>query len=241
MLRRKFAEVFISDIKCIAHVPLLLFAILSPVIIALILLISSMFISDLQDPEQALKYNTVIAVSLISAVPYIYGLVFSFIRIEGKQFASNKDSIQSVSESRYTYFSRMALSGLSAFVVVLPVIYLTDAVSTEGWLRAIYISLLLATMAMFIYAFSTGSGGSKSGWRRLSVISLLFFLPVPFGLILHHPWNYFAFFSPFYWINWAWIIPSPRESLLYGLISIAIIVAGLIILYKKFLKGVNAK
>jgi hypothetical protein len=240
MLSRRFAEVFITDIKCIAHVPLLLFGILSPLIIALILLISSMFISDLKDPERALQYYTVIAVSLISAVPFIYGLVFSYIRLNGKQFALNKDSVQPAIGNREAYFTGMVISGLSAIVVVLPVIYLTDAVSTEGWLRGIYISVLLATMAVFIYAFSTGSGRSRTKWRIMAAISILFFLPVPFGLILHHPWNYIAFFSPFYWINWAWIIPSPRESLLYGLVSIAITATGLFILYKMYMKGLRA-
>ena len=174
-----------------------------------------------------------LTVFLISAVPFIFGLVFSFIQLACKRFSDKNESVQSTGEKNDLFIIRLVISGLSAFAIVLPVIFLTDAVTTEGWLRSIYVSLLLATMAPFICAFSAGSGGSLFRWRIRSVISILFILPVPFGLILHHPWNYLAFFSPFYWINWAWIIPSPTESLIYGLISMALTVAGLLILYRR--------
>jgi hypothetical protein len=237
MLWRRLPGVFRSDIKFIARMPWLLTAILCPLIVILLHFLASKHISVPGNAEKIYQYYTVTAVSLISAIPFVYGIVFSFIQLNGSRLADTDESIRHDSKKRDMFFMRLVISGLSAFVVVLPVIYITDAVATEGWLRSIYVSILLAIEAPFIYTFSTGSGRSMLRWREWSLISVLFILPVPFGLILHHPWNYLAFFSPFYWISWAWIIPSPGESLLYGLISFAITASVLFILYVKFNKG----
>jgi hypothetical protein len=236
MLRKRLPGVFISDIKFIARMPRLLAGILFPLFVLLLHFFASKYISVIKDAEKAYQYYTVTIVSLISAIPFIYGTVFSFMNLHGIRSGDTKASLQPESDKRDLFLIRLAISGLSAFIVVLPVIYITDAVATEGWLRSIYVSILLATTAPFIYAFLTGSGGSILGWRKQSLISVLFVLPVPFGLILHHPWNYLAFFSPFYWINWAWIIPSPGESFIYGLISIAITASVLSVYYWKYMK-----
>jgi hypothetical protein len=237
MLRRRLTGVFISDIKLIARMPLLFVAILFPLLIVILHFFACSYISALNNAEKAMQYYTVIAVSLISAIPFLYGIVFSFIHLHGKLYDDSERSVKQRGERSEIYLVRMVFSGLWAFIAVLPVIYITDAVTTEGWLRSIYVSILLATAGQFIFTFSTGSGESLMRWRTRSLISVLFLLPVPFGLILHHPWNYFAFFSPFYWINWAWIIPSQGESLIYGLISLLIITAGGYFHYKKYVKG----
>jgi hypothetical protein len=236
MLRRRLPGVLISDIKYIARMPWLLAGILFPIFVILLHFFALKYISVTKDAERAYQYYTVTVVSLISAIPFIYGIVFSFRNTHGIRSGDNKTSVQPESEKRDLFLIRLLISGLWALIVVLPVTYITDAVATEGWLRGIYVSILLATTAPFIFAFSSGSGGSISGWRVRSLISVLFVLPVPFGLILHHPWNYLAFFSPFYWINWAWIIPSPGESLIYGLIAIAIITSVLSIYCWKYMK-----
>jgi hypothetical protein len=241
MLGRRLTGAFISDIKLIAQMPWLLIAILFPLVIVILRFLACNYISGLNNAEKAMQYYTVIAVSLISAIPFIYGIVFSFIHLHSKLFGDSEYSVPLKSEKRELYLVRMVISGLWTFVAVLPVIYITDAVPTEGWLRRIYITLLLAAAAQFIFAFTAGSGERIMRWRVRSLISVMFLLPVPFGLILHHPWNYLAFFSPFYWINWAWIIPSPGESLIYGLISLLIVAAGLYLLYKKYVKGVMAE
>jgi hypothetical protein len=60
---------------------------------------------------------------------------------------------------------------------------------------------------------------------------LFFLITVPFGLLVHHPWNYLAFYSPLYWASWAWIVHSPLESLIYGSIAMFLSAVILIILY----------
>jgi hypothetical protein len=70
----------------------------------------------------------------------------------------------------------------------------------------------------------------------LSKLYGVFLAAVPLGLILHHPWNYLAFFSPLYWISWAWIIPSFAESLMYGAIASLITVGCMFVFFRYFLK-----
>jgi len=69
------------------------------------------------------------------------------------------------------------------------------------------------------FLFASCNAGKKI--RAFIVTSLygLFIIAVPLGLMTYHPWNYMAFFSPFYWVAWAWVISIPFESILYGLIA----------------------
>jgi hypothetical protein len=109
MLRRRLSEVFIADIKFIAGMPLLFVAILSPVIIIALHFLASSYISALKDAEKAMQYYTVIAVSLISAIPFIYGLVFSFMRSYGTRPGRNERSVQAAGGSRDNYFVDLCL------------------------------------------------------------------------------------------------------------------------------------
>jgi len=238
MLSKRLTGVFMSDIKHIVRMPRLLIAILFPLIIIILHFFAFNYTSGLKDAEKVFQYYAVIEVSLISSIPFIYGLVFSYIHVHSNLFDDRGEPVHQEIEKRELYLFRMVISGLWAFVALLPLIFITDAVSTEGWLRSIYATFLLSSAAAFIFAFSAGSGGSRMRWRTRTLVSVLFLLPVPFGLMLHHPWNYLAFFSPFYWINWAWIIPSPGESLMYGLIAMLITTGGLAFLIRRYPRSV---
>jgi fluoroquinolone transport system permease protein len=78
--------------------------------------------------------------------------------------------------------------------------------------------------------------GNRVEGSALSKLYGIFLVAVPLGLLLHHPWNYFAFFSPLYWISWAWIISVPFESLIYGAISMIITFGCILIFFRHFLK-----
>jgi hypothetical protein len=116
--------------------------------------------------------------------------------------------------------------------MILPVIFVTDPVPTEGWVRTIYASLLLSVTAPFIFLFLAAFGSTRGRWTILATISFVFLLALPSGMMLHHPWNYIAFFSPFYWSGWAWVIASPVEAVMYGSISAGVTAAGSIIFYR---------
>jgi hypothetical protein len=79
-----------------------------------------------------------------------------------------------------------------------------------------------------------------SGKRRKRFVFSGFYwillIVVPLGLLLHHPWNYFTFFSPFYWISWAWVIPLPTDSFIYGAIAIVLTSVAIIILSVRILR-----
>jgi hypothetical protein len=233
-------KLFISDIRFIARRPLLLTALLSPVIFTLFLFYLVPFISGLNRHEDALSYGryySLAAITLISAIPFIYGLLFSFVHMNEFHIGSIEGTEFLVTEAKSILISRLVISAVLSFIMVLPAIYITGAVSTEGWLRSIYAAFLLAITTPFIFIFSAGFSGNRTKRKFPALISILFLITVPAGLVLHHPWSYFAFFSPFYWLSWAWVIPSPGDSLIYGIISLVLTSAGILIFYRYFLRN----
>jgi hypothetical protein len=204
---------------------------LSPVIIIVFLLLLFPLLPGLisiQDTVTYEGYYAVTAISLISAIPFIYGLIFLFIHMN----ELNESDIETrEGKPGIILLSRITLAAFCSFIIVLPSMFITDAVETEGWLRSIYVAFLLALMAPFILLFGLSIACGRKRWMLSAAVSVIFLITVPAGLLLVHPWNYFAFFSPFYWISWAWVIASPAESILYGSISLAVTAAGLLIFY----------
>ena len=218
-------SLFNSDIKFIAYRPLLLTALVLQVIFTLLLLHFFPFFSGLTRSDNALlfdRYYTVTAITLIAGIPFIYGLLFSFINLKELHSVNNAGDLVRIPVTKTALLGRMSISAILSFIILLPLIYITDAVSTEGWLRSIYAAFLLAITASFIFIFSAAYAHDMKSWKITSIISVIFLLALPSGLLLHHPWNYFIFFSPFYWTGWAWVIASPSESIVYGMISLAI-------------------
>jgi len=186
-------KLLIADIKYIVRFPALLCALLSPVIIAILLLFAFPLISGLTRSEDAFlfdRYYTVTAITLISAIPLIYGLLFSFVHQTESVSSENKNEFAGKAVNSY-FKLRIAFSVFLGFCVILPLIYLTDAVSTEGWLRNIYASLLLAVMTSLIFLFSICFARNDKG-RKMA-----FFV---------------GFISDDYSI---WLISSPSMELFY--------------------------
>jgi hypothetical protein len=143
--------------------------------------------------------------------------------------SENIDAVEGTDLKRH-FRLRLAVSVFLSFGLILPLICVTDAVPTEGWLRSIYAAFLLSAMTLLVFLFSICFVSDRIRRKLIFFIAALFLMTVPTGLLLHHPWNYFIFFSPFYWLSWAWVIASPAESILYGVISMAITGAGFLIL-----------
>ena len=232
-------NLFIADIKYIARVPALLCTLLSPVFIALFLLYGFPLVSGLTRSDDAFlfdRYYTIIAITLITVIPLLYGILISFVHL-AESVTSGVHNEPAAKDVKRHIKQRMVFSISLSFCVILPLIYLTDAVPTEGWLRSIYAAFLLSVMTALIFLFSIFSARSIKLQKIGFFVSALFLMTVPTGLLLHHPWNYFIFFSPFYWISWAWIILSPAESLMYGMISLVIAGIGMLILYRYFTRN----
>lgn len=231
---------YIPDIKTVIRLPVLLYTLLSPIIITLFLLFVFPLISGPMGPPESASYGRcylLTAVTLISAIPLINGVLFSYYFLVRLHRRTDSGSAPAQAESGSFLFPEIAVSAFLSFVLILPVIYLTDPVSTEGWLRSIYAAILLSVIAPFIFLFEAGFGRGRRHRIVLIFISVLYLITIPSGLMLHHPWNYFEFFSPLYWLAWAWVIASPAESLTYGIISLAVSAVSMFIFYRYFLRN----
>ncbi len=236
-MTRANVHIFISDFKSIVRKPLLLSLLLFPVFVVLFLLIFYPVISHAAYPGETVshgRYLGLTGITLISAIPFIYGLLFSFIHTKKHPSSRNYEGGARDPDTRSSLLTRLEVSAILSFITALAVIYLTNPVSTEGWLRGIYAALLLAINAPFIFLLTSCCRTGNKRRFVFSVISVILLLAVPSGLLLHHPWNYFVFFSPFYWVGWAWVITSPFESMMYGMISLAVTAAGIAIFYKVY-------
>jgi hypothetical protein len=227
-------KVFISDIKSIIRVPVLLCALFSPVIVLLLLLLVSPLFKTVDGNANPVAYGSfysVTAITLISAIPVIYGLLFSYTHLF-KTYSPDQISYGISYQGSNKLVRRIIVAVFLSFIVILPVIFLTDPVSTEGWLRSIYAALILSAASPFIFLMLVAFGRSKGRWAVFSMIALVLLIAAPAGMPLHHPWNYLAFISPFYWCGWAWVITSPTEGLIYGLISLFVTAAGSMLFYR---------
>jgi fluoroquinolone transport system permease protein len=183
-----------------------------------------------------MDYYPVVAITMVSLIPMLFGMVYAFILLDEND--ANILQVISVTPAgkRDFLYMRLMIPAFLSFIMVLITIFLTDPVISEGWLRSIFISLLLSSQSSFAFLFIGCLAANKIQGLALSKLYGIFLIAVPLGLLLHHPWNYLAFFSPLYWISWAWIIPPAAESLLYGLIAAVITGGSLLIFFRYFLK-----
>jgi fluoroquinolone transport system permease protein len=182
------------------------------------------------------RYYTISAITMVSLIPMLFGMVYAFILLdECDAHILQVISVTPAGRNNFLYM-RMIVPALLSFLMVLLTILFTNPVPSEGWLRSVFISLLLASQVPFVFLFIGSLARNKVEGLALSKFYGIFLATVPLGLLLHHPWNYIIFFSPLYWISWAWVTQNPVESLMYGLIA-AIITAGCVVwLFRHFLR-----
>jgi hypothetical protein len=70
---------------------------------------------------------------------------------------------------------------------------------------------LLAITAPFIFIFSAGFARSRKSWKILSLVSVIFLIALPSGLLLHHPIFYLLFSVLLDWLGMG--SASPAESI----------------------------
>lgn len=230
---------FRADFKFISRDPMLLMAFFAPFFLILLLRLLVPLVSEYiytATSFQLMDYYPVVAISMVCIIPMLIGMVYAFILLDEND--ANILQVISVTPAgkRDFLYMRLLVPAILTFIMVLITIALTDPVYNEGWLRALYISLLLSTQSSFSFLFIGCLAGNKVQGLALSKLYGVFLVAVPLGLILHHPWNYLAFFSPLYWISWAWIIPSVAESLLYGAIAFLLTGGCLVVFFRYFLK-----
>lgn len=149
------------------------------------------------------EYYTIFAISITSLVPVICGIIYYCLAGERRNLTILKRN-----------FPLVLISTLFLLILIL----FADPVKSEGWLRGTFIILLFTVESVVIY-FLLSLTSSALSKVVISLVSFLFMAAVPAGLILHHPWNYIMFISPFYWLSWSWIVPSVAESFIYAAIA----------------------
>ena len=238
MFKQIIFKSFKADIKFIIRDPMLLMASLAPVMLILVLRLVFPLISGIIFLKTGFlidNYYTITAISLISVIPMLFGMVYAFILLdESDMHILQAISVTATGKMNFLIM-RILVPVFLSFILVLFSILLTHPVPSEGWLRSLYITLLLSTQSSFSFLFIGSFAGNKIQGLALSKLYGVFLVAVPLGLILHHPWNYFAFFSPLYWISWAWITPFPSESLIYGAISLILTSVCIIIFFRHFI------
>ena len=230
---------FKSDCRYIVRDPILLAAVLFPLITILLLRFAINPVSELIFLKTGFlleRYYSIIAITIVSVIPAILGFIYAFMYMN--KIETDKSNIVSVTpaDQKYFLFFRMMAPALLSFIMILILIFLSDPVPSEGWLRSVFISLFLSIQSTFVFLYIASFCDSRAKGILLLILYGIFLAVIPFGLLFHHPWNYFLFFSPCYWISWAWVSYSPAESLFYGAISIAITAGYIVWFYTHLLK-----
>jgi hypothetical protein len=230
---------FIADINIITHDKKLLARSLAPFILILILklvfpLLSGIFFS--KTGHSLYNYYAIVAITFIAIIPMFPGEVYAFILLDDKNMKIMRiEEVDTVAERKFL-FMRMISPLFISFILVLLTILLTKPVPTEGWLRTLFSAFLLSIQSLFVFLFITTLAENKTAGVALSRLYWIFLIAVPAGLLLHHPLNYFAFYSPLYWVAWTWIIPSPVESMIYGSVALILTSGASVIFYRHFVK-----
>ena len=177
------------------------------------------------------EYYTIVAVSLTSLIPVVYGIVFSFIYTDNRKSLSHIFGISIRGKQITANFLWRTDIFILSFLSLLLAIRLLNPVPSEGWLRTLFIIILFSSESIVVFSLFKLSC-SRFSCVILLIIVLLIFAAMPSGLVLHKPWNYPMFISPFYWLGWSWVIPSAGESFAYA--AIACVLTALYILAARF-------
>lgn len=239
MISRILFNSFKADIKFIARDPMLFMASVAPLFLILLLRLVFPVLADFVFQKfefQIYQYYSIASITMVSLIPMLFGMVYSFILLD----ESDAHILQVISVTpagRINFLlMRMIVPSFLSLIMVLLTILFTDPMPSEGWLRTIFVSLLLSFQVPLVFLFIGSLARNKVEGLALSKFYGVFLATVPLGLLLHHPWNYLNFFSPLYWISWAWVSKNPIESLMYGGISIAITAVAIVWLFNHFLK-----
>lgn len=219
--------------------PVLLAAALYPVVVILLLRLAVNPVSDLIFLKAGLRlgvYYTILAITIISVIPVLLGFIYAFIYLDKSETDRFKIILITPAGKKSLQYFRMIVPVLLSFIIVLITNLITNPVPTEGWLRSVFVSGLLSLQSLFVLIFIGSLASNRSKAILLLKLYGILLAAIPFGLLLHHPWNYILFFSPYYWIGWAWVCDYPPESLLYGAISAAISLGCIIWIYSHLIK-----
>jgi membrane-associated HD superfamily phosphohydrolase len=174
------------------------------------------------------KYYTLISVTLVSLIPMLCGIAFGTSLYRKESLIGIEDSERSADGPGLSVFIRMFVVLFFSLLLIMLSILIIKPVPAQGWLRTIYAAILLSFQAPAGFLFPRIKDLKRTAGVALSGLYWLFLIALPIGLLLHHPWNRVACFSPFYWVAWAWMLKSPAGAVIYG--SVAVILTSIVLL-----------
>jgi len=236
-MRSKFKRVFIADLKIIFRNHRLIFASLILLILIIFLTFYFPVISNIIFKRYGLRlaeYYPLFSITLIGVIPVLIGTRYGMLFCTEQGNLIRTKSTEITIQIRNLLFMRVLSSVIVSFFIIVLSVFLIKPVPAQGWLRTIFSIGLLSFQSPL--GFIIFSEGRKTGMLIFSWLSWIFLIAMPLGLLIHHPWNYIAFLSPFYWIAWAWIIRSPTESLVYGVIALSLTFVGAFMFFREFFK-----
>jgi len=234
-----FKSSFITDFNIILHDKKLFARILAPFFLILILKFVYPLLSGVIFSKTGFlldKYYSLVAITFVSVIPMFPGMFYAFIKINEKDL--NTSRVEAVaSGDRYKFLLlTMIFTALISFALVVITIIFVKPVPTEGWLRNLFAAGLLSIQSAFVFQFIITLSVNRVSEIAISRLYWIFIITVPLGLLFHHPWNYLVFFSPLYWISWAWVVPNPAESFFYGVIAFLLTSGSILILLRQFVR-----
>jgi len=236
---RNFKSSFIADMKIISHDVMLLAIGLTPLLLILLLKFVFPLISHIVFLKSGFildKYYSLAALTIVSLIPVFLGMLYAFVLLDENDLKIIEESDVKPFRGKNSLYMRILVTISLSLILIYLSIFLVNPVPGEGWLRTLFVVILLSLQAPFVFLFIVSLAENKIEGFALSKIYGFFLITVPLGLVLHHPWNYLAFFSPLYWISWAWLIPVPVESFIYGAIASVITSGGIIFFFRHFLR-----
>jgi hypothetical protein len=234
---RKYKSAIIADMKLIFLNYRFLIALFVLIVIIVLLPVCFPAVSHsvyLKTGVQPEKYYTLISITLVTLIPVLLGILWGRLTANKKHQSSINDSIKASGIIPDSTYVRIFTSLLISFILIILGIWLIKPVPSQGWLRTIYAAGLLSVQAPFVLILIAGSEAKSIKGRSLMKFYWIFLIALPLGLLVHHPWNYFAFFSPFYWIAWAWMIKPPFQAILCGSIAVILSSVFLFLLMKYY-------
>jgi hypothetical protein len=233
---KSFLKLFRSDCRIIANYAMILSVISGPLLVIVFMKFLFPAFSDFIYSKTGFpinKYYSLIAITFVCLVPFLPGILYANIIKDKRDFQS--EGLLTVQDANRNFlFMRMLIAALICFILLWLTIILVKPVPAEGWLRNLFIACLLSVQAPLVCLLICTLVMHKVKRISVFVLCCIFLITVPFGLLVHHPWNYFAFFSPLYWVAWSWVIRSPMESLLYGTIAVILTSGVIVLLFRNY-------
>ena len=184
-----------ADIKGIVHHPKLLAASLYPVLLVFFLRFVFIPLAGLISPETGFplqNYYSIVAITLVTIIPILPGIFYSrdmdheiFLEwIKGNQITSTKQ--------KTAIYMRVIRAACLSLIILLVTIFLTDPVPTQGWLRSIYVSLLLAIQTPYVFLFISSLSGNKFKGLTFLLLYMYFYCRCPFRISGSSPGELFC-------------------------------------------------